>query len=98
MMILIRAVFRVLLINHSYSISRNRTNHFGIMCLFFRTFKPQNLPPHLRPIKMKPDKDATLNAKGSPFIYSPIQSHGAKQKMPGSKMGKPVCERQFLSA
>ena len=59
---------------------------FFICC--FRTFKLQNAPPHMRPIKLKPDNDVSLNVKRSPFIYSPIQSNTARQKTPGSVLGK----------
>ncbi len=42
----------------------------------------------MRPIKLKPDNDVSLNVKRSPFIYSPIQSNTARQKTPGSVLGK----------
>jgi hypothetical protein len=48
----------------------------------FRTLKLLNVPPHLRPIKLKKSGDAVDAAKtsDSPFIYSPLQIFKTKTK------------------
>lgn len=61
--------------------------------LYFRTFKLLDLPPHLRPVKLKKEKVIEKKPK-SPFIYSPLQ-FGIEAPKDGSKLGN-VTSKDYL--
>ncbi|XP_064652113.1 trafficking protein particle complex subunit 9-like isoform X2 [Lineus longissimus] len=51
-----------------------------------KSFKPLNLPPHLRPIKIKSKADVAKE-NNSPFIYSPLMLKQNTRKLSGHKIG-----------
>ncbi len=52
------------------------------------TFRLQNLAAPLRPLRMRSERETALAQKGNPFIYSPLQSHAARQREQGAKLGQ----------